>query len=107
MILTKAIINKLSKNPIYVHDGKPPEQVPVILKIFNPYGPGTWYITEAELQNDTWISFGYACLAPGCGELGYIPLSELLALQPIPGLNLERDRHLKDGYTLADAMSDN
>ena len=32
----------------------------VLVKYFNPYGAGTWLITEAERQEDgDWLLFGY------------------------------------------------
>jgi len=43
-ILTKAILNKLPR--IGSTSEMDSKDVKVPLKIFNPYGNGTWYITE-------------------------------------------------------------
>jgi hypothetical protein len=49
------------------------EEDPIVwVKFFNPYGRGTWYVTEFD-GRDT--MFGWADL--GHGELGYISLKEL------------------------------
>ncbi|MBI9080820.1 MAG: DUF2958 domain-containing protein [Pseudodesulfovibrio sp.] len=65
----------------------------IILKIFNPYGNATWYFTEFEPESR--LLFGFASLFQDHNdEWGYTSLDELVSLQPIPGLYLERDAHL-------------
>lgn len=48
----------------------------VIVKYFNPFGAGTWLITEAEPQVDgDWLLFGLCHIYEW--EWGYVSLSEL------------------------------
>lgn len=97
-LITKEIAKKMP--PLYTNEDKKPEDIPVIVKFFNPMGAGTWYITEADMQ--TGYMFGLCDL--GFPELGYVDLSELESLTLPLGLKIERDLHLRDGFTLADAM---
>ena len=54
-----------------------------IVKYFNPYGRGTWYVMEAEQYNDDMIFFGYveSPINPLFDELGTFSLKELSELQ--------------------------
>lgn len=62
----------------------------VVAKFFNPTGLGTWYITEADEQdNGDWLMFGLCCIDEA--ELGYVLLSQLESLQLPYGLSIERD----------------
>ena len=97
--ITKEIAAKLPD--LYANESKKPEDVPVVLKLFNPYGSGTWYITEANLEDG--ICFGYCVLHEG--ELGYVSLAELREYRGPFGLGIERDEWF-DGYTLADVMKE-
>jgi len=84
-LITKEIARKLPK--LYAQDGvKDPM---VYLKLFNPVGAGTWYITEWDGE-DTF--FGFADLGdPACAEFGYISKSELESLRLPMGMSIERD----------------
>lgn len=95
---TKAIAAKLPD--LYANEDKKPEEVPVIVKLFNPGGAGTWYITEADLENG--LAFGYCVIHEG--ELGYVSLEELFEFKGRFGLRIERDEWFS-GKTLADVMS--
>jgi hypothetical protein len=97
MWITKAIAQAMPD--LYSQDGKDPKDVKVVLKLFNPTGAGTWYITEADL--DEGLAFGYCVIHEG--ELGYVSLAELKAYKGRFGLGIERD----EGYTgtLADVMA--
>ena len=64
-------------------------ETPVIVKLFNPQGAGSWYIVEANLE--TGEAFGYADLGNGTPELGYMDLNEMRAYKGRFGLPLERD----------------
>ena len=65
----------------------------VLVKYFNPYGAGTWLITEAERQEDgDWLLFGYCCIFEW--EWGYVLLSELQNLKLPFGLGIERDLYI-------------
>ena len=96
-LLTKELRKKLP--PLYTNDGKPPEEVKVIVKFFNPLGSARWYATEFDGE-DTF--FGFAELFPGGGELGYFSLSELESLDVGLGLKIERDLHFGTETTLAE-----
>jgi len=97
MLLTKAIRKALP--PLYANEKKKPEDTPVVVKFFNPYGSGTWYITEFDGED---IMFGLCCIHEA--ELGYVSLNELEDLKIRIGgygLPLERDKYWHG--TLADA----
>ena len=99
MLLTKSILNKLPK--LYEMDGKEPENVPVVVKFFNPAGAATWYVTEFDGE-DTF--YGLCNLGIGPPEMGYISFSELQRIRGAFGLAIERDRYCK--MTLAEAMTE-
>lgn len=74
-IITKAIEKLFAKYPLYSQEGK--KDAKVLCKIFNPYGRGAWYITEAQKQeNGDYLCFGLAKIFEA--ELGYFMLSDLL-----------------------------
>tara|TARA_E500000305_G_C3944018_1_gene198918 strand:- start:196 stop:492 length:297 start_codon:yes stop_codon:yes gene_type:complete len=58
------------------------------VKLFNPTGRGTWYLSELDDDN---IAFGLCDL--GYPELGYVSLDELKSLKLPLGLKIERDLH--------------
>ena len=90
-LLTEAIIKKFPK--LYANEGKNLADVPVILKIFNPRGAGTWFLTEFDGDD---IFFGLCCIQ--CPELGYVSLTELKSIG-----YLERDLYYRG--SLQDAMT--
>jgi len=92
-MITKAIEKKLMKYPLLSQEGKG-EEAEVILKVFNPYGRGTWLITEAEKQGEDWLFFGY--MEIGTWEWGYVTLKELEGVKFFGGLGLERDLYCKN-----------
>jgi len=101
-ILTKEILKKLPKIGETAH--LDPEDVKVPLKIFNPYGGGTWYITE--FNEDEGLAFGYAnIMGPEFAELGYIDMNELINFRNRMGLGFERDVHFSG--TLKEVMDSN
>ena len=67
-LMPRSLARKIPK--LYEQDGV--EDPIVYTKFFNPYGRGTWYITEFDGRE---TMFGYAKITSG--ELGYISLSEL------------------------------
>ncbi len=83
-LMTKELAQKLPK--IKSTDGQGGNAM-VVLKIFDPCGSGTWYITEYDGKDEL---FG---LVTGLGEdeLGYISLEELSCVRNRIGLPLERD----------------
>lgn len=71
--------------PLYSQDGKG-KNATVYVKIFDPCGSWTWYITEWD---GTSIAFG---LVNGFEkELGYIDLAELATTRGAMGIGLEID----------------
>ena len=64
------------------------EDAIVHVKLFDPVGSWTWYVTEWDGEN---TAFGLVCgLVP---EFGYIDISELAALQGAYGIGIELDMH--------------
>jgi hypothetical protein len=92
-LMTKEIEKKLSKCPIGSKDGQG-KNAEVIVKYFNPYGAGTWLITEGEKQeNGDWLLFGMCHIHEW--EWGYVMLSDLEALRLPFGMRIERDLYSK------------
>lgn len=62
-LLTKELEKKFEKYPLYSQDGKGLD-AEVIAKFYNPYGHGTWLITEGDKQEDgDYLMFGYVQLS--------------------------------------------
>jgi hypothetical protein len=59
-----------------------------VVKLFNPSGIGTWYISTLSPEN---IAFGICCLHEN--EIGYVSLDELNVLKLPFGLKIEKYRH--------------
>ena len=80
-------------------------EIKVPLKIFNPYGSGSWYIYE--YSPDEMLGFGFANLGDDQNaELGYISLLELETLRVPPiGLPLERDKWWDQDTILDDIVN--
>ena len=95
-LMTKEIEKKFKKFPLYSQDGKG-DEAEVVVKYFNPYGAGTWLITEGEKQEDgDWLFFGYCHIFDW--EWGNVLLSQLEEIKPFgPGtsLGIERDLYCK------------
>ena len=91
-LLTKEIENKLEKAPFGSKDGDGLD-AKLIVKYFNPYGAGTWLITEGEKQEDgDWMLYGFCHIFEW--EWGTVMLSELESVHPFPAypkLGIERD----------------
>ena len=51
-LMTREMEGKLKSFPFYSQDGKGDDAI-VVMKFFNPYGLGTWYVLEAEKQENT------------------------------------------------------
>ena len=97
MLITKEIEDNLNKYPLYSQDGKGFDGI-VVVKYFNPYGSGTWLITEGEKQtDDDWLLFGYCHIHEW--EWGYVLLSELESV----GF-LERDLYIGKNRSVRDLL---
>lgn len=71
-------------------DGKTEDFKPVV-KLFNPCGAATWFLSELDEDGDT--AFGLCDLGMGEPELGYVSLAELAEVTLRFGLYIERDLH--------------
>lgn len=95
-LLTKEIEKKFEKHPLGSQESKGME-AEVLVKFFNPYGTGTWLITEAQKQEDgDWLLFGYSHLWEW--EWGYVSFNEIKNTRvSVFGakLPLERDMYAK------------
>ncbi len=89
-LMTKEIEKKLMKKPYGSTDGMG-MNAPLVVKYFNPYGAGTWLITEGDkLPNGDWMLYGYCHIQDW--EWGSVSLSELEHLRVPPfGMGIERD----------------
>lgn len=85
-LLTKRIRDKLISNH-QKQDGT--KKFKAELKLFNPTGMGTWYISE--LDPETNIAFGLCDLLEP--EMGYVSIDELQEMKLPYGLGIERDLH--------------
>ena len=93
-LLTTKQYNQLVKNS-QEQDGS--KDFKVVVKLFNPTGIGTWYLSE--LNPETNVAFGLAELQEK--EFGYTSLNELKEFKGTFGLGIERDRSfLMNKYSL-------
>lgn len=104
-LVTKAIEKTFAKYPLYSQDGKGMDAV-IIVKFFTPDSCFTWYVTEAEKQEDgDYMFFGYVDGLEG--EFGYFTLSQLKKVRGRFGLPVERDMYFNNGKTtLANVIKD-
>jgi len=85
-LLTKAIRDKLISNH-HKQDGT--KSFRAVVKLFNPTGAGTWYLSE--LNPDTNVAFGICQIHEK--EFGYVSIDELSEYKGTFGLGIERDRY--------------
>ena len=83
--ITKAIREKLIENH-KKQDGT--KEFKAVLKLFNPTGAGTWYLSE--LNPETNVAFGLCYITDK--EYGYVNLNELENFKGALGLGIERDK---------------
>ena len=96
-LMTKEVEKKFEQYPLGSQDGKG-DDAEIIVKFFNPFGAGTWLITEGEKQEDgNWLLFGYCHIFEW--EWGYVALNELQDIGYI-----ERDLYLDEGITVAEYL---
>ena len=99
-LLTKAQRDKLIRNHTENEGQEETKKHKVVVKLFNPVGIGTWYLTELNPYTNT--AFGLADVHEK--ELGYIDLTELEEFKGKLGLGIERDRYSKIDKTLEELM---
>ena len=88
-LFTDSIEKRLIKN-FDINNGKEhPVNHKVVVKLFNPTGIGTWYLTEYDKDND--IAFGLSCLHEK--EIGYVSMKEIREYKGPFGLGIERDKY--------------
>ena len=104
-LVTKELEKELEKYPFLSQD-KEKGNAKVLVKYFNPTGVGTWYITEAEKQDDNkYLFFGYCHLGDDeMAELGYVSQEALENIKLPFGLTIERDLYLEKNIKLKEAL---
>lgn len=102
-LLTKEIIAELEKHPYGSTDGKPHDQIKVIVKFFHPASNYTVYVLEGSrcVPSGDWEFF--ALVKSMETEFGPVLLSELESCH-VRGLGIERDRYFGNP-TLAEVES--
>ena len=93
--ITKAIREKLIANHKN-QDGT--KEFKAVLKLFNPTGLGTWYLSE--LDPETNVAFGLCHIFEK--ELGYVDIKELKEYKGMLGLGIERDLHFESNKLTLD-----
>jgi len=93
----KLLANGWASMKAMQEQGSPPDHMPVV-KLFCPWGVGTWLITEM-LPDQPGLLFGLADL--GTPELGYISLDELSSIEGPGGLKIEQDQSFTPTMTLS------
>lgn len=82
-LMTRELKEMMRTFPLGSQDGLMGE-AEVLIKFFNPYGRGTWYVLEGEEQPDgDFLFFGYvkSPINPMFDEYGYFSLSELESIE--------------------------
>ncbi len=74
---------------LYAQDEKGDDAIAYV-KIFNPCGSWTWYLTEWDGADEA-----FGLVYGDCCELGFIPLSELASLQGALRIGMEIDVFFK------------
>ena len=96
-LMTKDLETRFESFPLYSQESKGFDAT-VVVKYFNPFGAGTWIITEGEIQDDgDWLLFGYCHIF--CWEWGYVMLSDLQTVGII-----ERDLYISKDAKVKDAV---
>ena len=97
MLITKAIRNELPPTGTYAEENDT-SKIPVPLKLFTTWSYWTWYIIEADFDDENAYMYGFVVGMDK--DFGYIDLNELTAIRGPAGLKIERDRSWKG--TMAD-----
>lgn len=90
-LVTKQLEKLFEKYPLYSQEDKGEEAL-VLCKYFNPIGAYTWYVLEADKQEDgDYMFFGIVINNHFEREYGYFTLSQLKEVRLPFGLRIERD----------------
>jgi hypothetical protein len=84
----KAALAMRGTPALCAQDGKADDAI-VHVKLFDPCGSATWYLTEWDGQDEV---FGFVT-GLGTDELGYASLNELATLRGRLGIGIEIDTH--------------
>ena len=84
-------------------DRRTAEEIRVPFKLFSPLGGGTWYVVEANFDEEDMPAFGYVT-GLGEDELGHFSLKELSELVLPFGQKIERDVNWDPETTLRNVM---
>lgn len=105
-LITKELKEAFKKKPLYSTEDTPLLEKEIVVKYFNPYGVGTWLITEGqEQENGDYLFFGLCFLSEW--ELGYITLKQLEEIRDNKQLmSVERDLYLTE-KTIGDYLEAN
>jgi hypothetical protein len=90
-LLTKAQKEKMIKNHFAQINSDGTKDFKAVVKLFNPTGNGTWYLSELDPESNT----AYGLCDLGTPEMGYVSLDELSNIKVSMGLGIERDRWFK------------
>ena len=77
-LIDKNVEKILENCPLYSNVDN--DNLIAVVKFFNPFGLGTWYVVEAEKQlNGDYLFYGYveSPITPEFNEFGYFTLFEL------------------------------
>jgi len=88
-LFTKEIEKRLIKNHEANYGKDKTIKHKVVVKLFNPTGIGTWYLTEYDPRNR--IAYGLSCLQEK--ELGDVSMDEIQNFKGRFGLGIERDKY--------------
>jgi len=66
-----------------------------IVKLFNPYGAGTWWLHIYDTEDNDDLVWGWAMINYDKPEYGLIDLRELGSLRMFGAQQIERDRYFK------------
>lgn len=89
--ITKEVVRRMSKYPLYSQDGKAIDAV-CTAKFFLPCNAWTWYVLEYDTENED-TCFGIVINGYGEGEYGYFSLKGLQNIRGQFGLKVERDMY--------------
>lgn len=94
-LFTKSQLDKLVDNH-KKQDGT--KSFKAVVKLFNPTGQGTWYLSEYDPITD--VAFGLCHIFEK--ELGYVDIKELKEYKGMLGLGIERDLHFESNKLTLD-----
>lgn len=72
--------------------GNPNDEIPIIVKFFDPFGSWTWYVTEGEIKKDGDILF-FGFVRGLENEYGKFTLFELQNIKMGNCPRIERDKY--------------